>query len=97
MCETNGNNAITLLSPTTIIVIDEDQLGCGVHTDYECFTLLSQSGLQVLNIDGKWINAIPIPNTFAVNIGDLMQRWTNDRFKSTVHWVINTSGTERIE
>jgi isopenicillin N synthase-like dioxygenase len=53
VCETNGNNAITLLSPTTIIVIDEDQLGCGVHTDYECFTLLSQSGLQVLNIDGK--------------------------------------------
>jgi len=80
------------------IIIDQDQLGCGKHTDYECFTLLSQSnqsGLQILNHHGEWINALPIPNTFVVNIGDLMQRWTNDRFKSTIHRLINTSGTHR--
>ncbi|CAF0835749.1 unnamed protein product [Adineta ricciae] len=84
--------------PSQPIVYDEDQLGCGAHTDYECFTLLSQSnqsGLQVLNNQGQWVNATPIPNTFVVNIGDLMQRWTNDQFKSTTHRVINTSGTER--
>jgi isopenicillin N synthase-like dioxygenase len=87
-----------LYYPSQPIVVDEDQLGCGAHTDYECFTLLSQSnqsGLQVLNSNGEWINAIPIENTFVVNIGDLMQRWTNDQFKSTVHRVINTSGTTR--
>ena len=84
--------------PPQPIVIDKDQLGCGEHTDYECFTLLSQSnqsGLQVQNRDGQWINAKPIENTFVVNIGDLMQRWTNDQFKSTIHRVINTSGTTR--
>jgi len=84
--------------PPQRIIEDEDQLGCGAHTDYECFTLLSQSnqsGLQVLNNNGDWIEATPIPNTFVVNIGDLMQRWTNDQFKSTVHRVINTSGTTR--
>lgn len=84
--------------PTQSVNVDPDQLGCGEHTDYECFTFLSQSnqsGLQVLNRKGQWINAEPIPNTFVVNIGDLMQRWTNDQFKSTVHRVINTSGTTR--
>jgi len=84
--------------PAQPIIYDEDQLGCGAHTDYECFTLLSQSnqsGLQVKNINGEWINAPPIENTFVVNIGDLMQRWTNDQFKSTIHRVINTSGTTR--
>lgn len=78
--------------------IDEDQLGCGAHTDYECFTLLSQSnhsGLEILNKNGEWIKAKPISNTFVVNIGDLMQRWTNDFFKSTIHRVINTSRNHR--
>lgn len=84
--------------PPQPVVEDEDQLGCGAHTDYECFTLLSQSnhsGLQVLNSQGNWVDAPPIANTFVVNIGDLMQRWTNDQFTSTTHRVINTSGAER--
>jgi isopenicillin N synthase-like dioxygenase len=87
-----------LYYPPQPIVVDEDQLGCGAHADYECFTFLSQSnqlGLQVLNSNGEWINAVSIENTFVVNIGDLMQRWTNDQFKSTVHRVIHTSGTKR--
>ncbi|CAF1035011.1 unnamed protein product [Didymodactylos carnosus] len=79
-------------------IIDPDQLGCGSHTDYECFTLLSQSnekGLQVQNVLGEWIEAPPIDGTFVVNIGDMMARWTNGVFISTVHRVINTSGRER--
>ena len=98
MCQKPMVTMRLLYYPPQPIIIDEDQLGCGAHTDYECFTFLSQSnqsGLQVLNNQGEWINAIPIPNTFVVNIGDLMQRWTNDLFKSTVHRVINTSGTSR--
>ena len=84
--------------PPQPIVEDEDELGCGAHTDYECFTLLSQSnqqGLQILNKNQVWIDAKPIPNTFVVNIGDLMQRWTNDLFQSTIHRVINVSGQQR--
>ena len=84
--------------PCQPAVIDADQLGCGAHTDYECFTILSQSneeGLQVLSKQGQWIDALPMAETFVVNIGDLMQRWTNDQFRSTVHRVINRSGRDR--
>lgn len=80
-------------------IIDPDMLGCGAHTDYECFTLLAQSdagGLQVQNLDGDWIEAPPIAGAFVVNIGDMMARWTNDVFRSTPHRVINRSGRERM-
>ena len=78
--------------------IDEQQIGTGAHSDYECFTILAQDqvgGLQVLNHAGEWIAADPIPGAFIVNIGDQMARWTNDLFASTVHRAINRSGQER--
>ncbi|KAF3019376.1 hypothetical protein E8E14_011640 [Neopestalotiopsis sp. 37M] len=77
---------------------DPDALGIGAHTDIECFTILCQGSvpaLQILNADGEWIEAPPIPGTFVVNIGDLLARWTNDRFVSTVHRVWNVTGQER--
>ncbi|KAI0155795.1 putative isopenicillin N synthetase, partial [Pestalotiopsis sp. NC0098] len=78
---------------------DPDALGIGAHTDIECFTILCQGpelpALQILNADGEWIQAPPIPGTFVVNIGDLLARWTNDRFISTVHRVWNVTGKER--
>lgn len=76
----------------------KDTIGHGVHTDIECFTILCQGkqpALEVLNIDGHWIQAPPIPGTFVVNIGDMLARWSNDVFISTVHRVINTTGEER--
>lgn len=77
--------------------IDPRHIGVGAHTDYECFTILATSapGLQVQNRAGEWIAAPPLPGAFVVNVGDVMARWTNDVFLSTVHRVINTSGAAR--
>ncbi|KAH7913970.1 Clavaminate synthase-like protein [Hygrophoropsis aurantiaca] len=78
---------------------DEGVIGIGAHTDYECFTILWQQqdiqALQVMNANGKWIDAVSIPGTLVLNLGDQFARWTNDVFKSTVHRAINQSGTER--
>lgn len=73
------------------------QFGLRPHSDTTAFTILAQSevgGLQVERRDG-WIDAPPLPGTFVINIGDMMARWTNDRFASTPHRVINRSGLER--
>lgn len=85
--------------PPQPVVESEDQIGTGAHSDFDCFTLLHQDpvgGLQVLNSAGEWIDAPPIENTFLVNVGDMLERWTNARYVSTVHRVINRGGDERF-
>ena len=74
------------------------QFGTAPHTDFGTMTLLRQDdsgGLQVLLPNNEWVNVPCIENAFVVNIGDLMACWTNDRFTSTAHRVINMSGHDR--
>ena len=76
----------------------EERFGVAPHTDFGVLTLLLQDqngGLQVQMTSGEWVEAPPIPGTLVCNIGDLLQRWSNDRFVSTPHRVINRSGRER--
>jgi isopenicillin N synthase-like dioxygenase len=64
-------------------------MGIGSHTDYECFTILHTTGpgLEVMNAAGEWIDAPPIPGAFVVNIGDLLEVFTNGHWVSTAHRV----------
>lgn len=77
---------------------EKGRIVCGSHTDYGIVTLLYQDtagGLQVRSLDGKWIDAPAIPGSFVVNIGDMMAMWSNDRYKSNFHRVLNP-GVDRI-
>ncbi|GMF31885.1 unnamed protein product [Phytophthora fragariaefolia] len=77
--------------------VDRGVLGAGAHTDYGLVTLLatdSSPGLQI-RLDGQWVDVPPRPEAFVVNIGDMAERFTNGRFKATLHRVVNVSGGER--
>jgi isopenicillin N synthase-like dioxygenase len=68
------------------------QIRAGAHTDYGSLTILlpqaESRGLEIRAPDGNWIEVRPRPGAFIVNIGDLMGRWTNDRWTSTLHRVV---------
>ncbi|RAQ58212.1 hypothetical protein COH20_007808 [Aspergillus flavus] len=81
------------------VAADSDiDVGIGSHTDIQCFTLLWQDnsgGLQVLSAQDEWLDARPIEGTLVVNIGDFLQRLSNNKFKSTVHRVYNRQPDSR--
>ena len=71
---------------------------CGAHSDYGMITLLltdENPGLQVQSNDGNWMGIPPKRGAFVVNIGDMFERWTNGRFKSTQHRVITPKGADQ--
>ena len=68
--------------------------GIGSHIDYGFLTILTQDkieGLQIKNHNDEWLNAPFIPDTFLINIGYMIQRWSNNYYKATVHRVISPS------
>ena len=69
------------------------QLRASAHTDYGGFTILSgedvPGGLEVMTRSGQWIPVATTADTFVVNLGDLLMRWTNDRWLSNLHRVVN--------
>ena len=77
------------------------QLRAGAHSDYGSLTILlpqaGSRGLQIERPDGSWMDVPPIPGAFIINIGDLMQRWTNDRWVSTVHRVANPANPDEAK
>lgn len=81
------------------------QLRYGEHHDYGALTILRQDaapgGLQIRDDDGVWKEAPVVPESFVINVGDLLARWTNNRWRSTLHRVSNpprelTGSTRRL-
>lgn len=68
------------------------QLRAGAHSDYGTLTLLRQDeapgGLQVRSVDGAWHDVAAADGAYVVNVGDALERWTNDRWRSTLHRVV---------
>ena len=72
--------------------VEEGAVRAGAHGDINLITLLmgaSAEGLQVLRRDGKWIDITALPDQLVVNVGDMLDRLTNHKLKSTIHQVIN--------
>jgi isopenicillin N synthase-like dioxygenase len=77
---------------------DDEQFGQGPHTDNSFMTFLAREdvpGLAVRLPSGEWLAPPVIDGTFLVNLGNIMKRWSNDRFLSTPHGVLNDSGRDR--
>lgn len=68
------------------------------HLDETAFTIVQQDdvpGLEVETASGRWVTVPPVEGSVVINIGDYMARWTNDRYRSTRHRVVNRTGAER--
>ena len=72
--------------------------GVAEHTDYGLLTLLLQDDCGGLQVNGRmgWVDVAPLPNAFVCNIGDMLERMTGARYRSTAHRVRNTSGRDRL-
>src|SRR4029078_8260827 len=76
----------------------EDEFGIAPHTDTSFLTVLAPNevpGLAIRKRNGEWMYAPARPDAFVVNGGQLLPRWTTDRFLATPHRAINRSGSER--
>jgi len=88
----DGNSVMRLLHYPPIPEPTGEHIRAGAHEDINAITLLigaEEAGLELLTTDGRWIPVSPRPGELVVNIGDMLQRLTNGRLRSTSHRVVN--------
>ncbi len=88
----NGNSILRPIHYPPITSEPKSAVRAGQHEDINLITLLigaSAEGLQVLNKKNEWVDVTALPDHIVVNVGDMLQRLTNNRLKSTTHRVIN--------
>ncbi len=88
----NGNSILRPIHYPPITEEPQDAVRAAQHGDINLITLLmgaSSGGLQVLRKDGEWIDAIPHEDELVINVGDMLERHTNNKLRSTIHRVIN--------
>ncbi|KAI3850564.1 hypothetical protein MKX03_004000 [Papaver bracteatum] len=95
----HGYLRIINYSPPEVVKEKEEIEGLGMHTDMSCITIVYQDqigGLQVRSKQGKWMDINPCEDTLVVNIGDLLQAWSNGRLRSSEHRVILKRPVNRL-
>lgn len=88
----NGNSILRPIHYPPILSAPKSAIRAGEHEDINLITLLvgaSADGLEVLNRDNQWIKVTTVQDHIVVNVGDMLQRLTNDKLKSTTHRVVN--------
>lgn len=88
----NGNSILRPIHYPPITTEPENAVRAGAHGDINLITLLmgaSAPGLQVLRKDGEWLDAIAQEDELVINVGDMLQRHTNNKLQSTIHRVVN--------
>jgi isopenicillin N synthase-like dioxygenase len=76
------------------------QLRAGAHCDYGSLTILraedKPGGLQVMNKAGRWVDVPIAPDSYIIDIGELMARWTNGRWAANLHRVVNPPADQAV-
>ncbi|MEL0261842.1 MAG: 2-oxoglutarate and iron-dependent oxygenase domain-containing protein [Flavobacteriaceae bacterium] len=88
----NGNSILRPIHYPPITEEPKDAVRAAAHGDINLITLLmgaQGAGLQVLNNQNEWIDALAAPDELMINVGDMLSRLTNNRLKSTIHRVVN--------
>ena len=93
----DGNSVLRLLHYPPV-THDGASIRAGAHEDNNTITLLlgaEEAGLEILDRDGQWLSVTPGEGELAVNVGDMLQRLTNGRLRSTTHRVANPASARR--
>ncbi len=93
----DGNSVLRLLHYPPVEG-DGPSIRAGAHEDINTITLLlgaEEAGLEILDRDGRWLSVTPKEGELAVNVGDMLQRLTNNRLRSTTHRVANPASARR--
>jgi isopenicillin N synthase-like dioxygenase len=88
----HGNSILRAIHYPPITSEPKSSIRAEQHEDINLITLLvgaSADGLEILTREGKWVPVTALPGQIVVNVGDMLQRLTNNRLRSTTHRVVN--------